>query len=122
MPVSRVFAAETMAFLDMIEAGETEVYMAVPRLVRASPALRGRLLVAFEHEAVELTAAIADDDDDLEAAAVIRALVWAHRVIQRAAMQRLLQGEDHATSPQDLRVEAERVYARLDLGLARYGG
>jgi AcrR family transcriptional regulator len=122
VPVSRVFAAETSAMLDLIEAGEIEAFTVVPRLVRTSPALRGRLLVAFEHEAVELTAAIAVDDDDLEAAAVIRALVWAHRVIQREAMKRLLQGEDHETIAKDLRLEAQRVYARLDLGLARYSG
>jgi AcrR family transcriptional regulator len=122
VPVSRLFAAETMAFLDMIEAGRSEVYMTVPRLVRASPALRARLLVAFEHEAVELTAAVSGDDDDLEAAAVIRALVWAHRVIQRVAMQRAMQGEDHVTIAEELRAEAVRVYARLDAGLARYGG
>src|SRR4051812_29108469 len=91
VPVSRLFAAETMAFLDMIEAGRTEVFMTVPRLVRSSPALRARLLVAFEHEAIELTAAVSDDEDDLEAAAVIRALVWAHRVIQRTAMKRAMQ-------------------------------
>src|SRR3954451_10785801 len=33
VPVSRIFAADTMAFLEMIEAGQTETYMVVPRLV-----------------------------------------------------------------------------------------
>ena len=33
---SRVFEAETMAFLDEIEAGEIDRMMAVPRLVRSS--------------------------------------------------------------------------------------
>jgi AcrR family transcriptional regulator len=122
VPVSRVFAAETMAYLDLIEAGEADTFTAVPRLVRASPALQGRLLVAFEHEAVELAAAISDDEDDLEAAAVIRALVWAHRVILRAAMKRLLEGDDPVAIAEELRIEAGRVYARLDSGLARYSG
>jgi hypothetical protein len=56
------------------------------------------------------------------AAAVVRALVWAQRVIQREAMKRLLAGEDHVTIAQELRAEAHRVFARLDLGLAGYAG
>jgi AcrR family transcriptional regulator len=122
VPVSRFFVAETTAFLDMVAAGRSDMYETVPRLVRASPALRGRLLVLFEHEAIELTAAISDGDDDLEAAAVIRALVWAQRMIQRTAMHRVALGEDHVAVAEDLRAEAERVYARLDAGLAGYGG
>src|SRR4051812_8127639 len=65
VPLTRVFEAETMAFLDGIEAGEIDALMAIPRLVRSSAALRGRLLLAWEHEAVELAAAISEDDDDL---------------------------------------------------------
>ena len=60
VPLSRVFAAETMAFLDMIEAGQTERTRSSRGSCAPRPALRGRLLVAFEHEAAELTAAIAD--------------------------------------------------------------
>jgi hypothetical protein len=36
-------------------------------------------------------------------------------------MRRLIAGEDPADVARDLRVEAERVYARLDEGLAAYG-
>ena len=46
-PLVRVFEAETMAFLDRIEAGRVERMMAVPRLVRSWPALRGRLMLGL---------------------------------------------------------------------------
>jgi AcrR family transcriptional regulator len=120
VPISRVFEAGTMAVLDMIEAGETDGFLTVPRLVRASPVLRGRLMLSWEHEAYKLAAAISDDDDDLVAAAAIRALVWAHRLVLRTAIRRLLQGDDPAAVANELRTEAQRVYARLDEGLARY--
>jgi AcrR family transcriptional regulator len=120
-PLSRVFLAETLRFLDAIEAGEVDRAMTVPRLVRSSPTLRGRLMLSWEREAATLTAAVTDDEDDLIAAAAVRSLVWANRVVFRAAMRRLIGGEDPAEVVRDLRLEAEHVYARLDLGLAGYG-
>jgi AcrR family transcriptional regulator len=120
-PLSHVFLAETLRFLDAIEAGEVDRAMTVPRLVRSSPALRGRLMLSWEHEAATLTAAVTDDEEDLIAAAAVRSLVWANRVVFRAAMRRLIGGEDPADVARDLRIEAERVYAQLDLGLAGYG-
>src|SRR4051794_21457787 len=93
VPLTRVFEDETMAFLDALAAGQIDALMTVPRLVRSSATLRGRLLLAWEHEAIELTAAISEDDDDLIAATVIRSLVWAHRLVFRAATRRMLQGE-----------------------------
>jgi AcrR family transcriptional regulator len=120
-PLSRIFLADTLRFLDAIEAGEVDRAMTVPRLVRSSPALRGRLMLSWELEAATLTAAVTDDDDDLIAAAVVRSLVWANRVVFRAAMRRLIADEDPAGVARDLRAEAERVSARLDLGLEGYG-
>ena len=120
VPLSRLFEAETMEFLDMSRRAIQEA-IAVPRVVRHSPALRDRLLLAWERESAVLIAAVTDEDD-LVAAAVVRALAWAHRLVFRAAMRRLLAGEDPLTVADELRVEAQRVYARLDLGLAGYGG
>jgi AcrR family transcriptional regulator len=120
-PIARVFEAETLRLLAAIEAGEIDRMMTVPRLVRSSPALLGRLMLHWEHEAGTLTAAVTDDADDLIAAAAVRSLVWAHRVVFRAAMKRLIQGDDPADVARELRIEAERVYAQLDGGLAVYG-
>jgi hypothetical protein len=78
-------------------------------------------MLAWEIEAGTLTRAVTDDEDDLIAAAAVRALLWAHRVVFRAAMRRLIAGEEPADVARDLRPEVERVYARLDLGLAGYG-
>ena len=121
MPIARVFEAETMRLLDEIESGELDRMMTVPRLVRSSPALLGRLMSAWEREAATLTAAVTDDADDLIAAAAVRSFVWAHRIVFRAATRRLIAGEAPADVARDLRIEAERVYAQLDRGLAGYG-
>jgi len=120
-PIARVFEAETMRLLAEIESGELDRMMTVPRLVRSSPALLGRLMSAWEREAAALTAAVTDDADDLIAAAAVRSLVWAHRIVFRAAMKRLIAGDEPAHVARELRVEAELVYAQLDRGLARYG-
>jgi len=120
-PIARVFEAQTMWLLDQIESGELDRMMTVPRLVRSSPALLGRLMSAWEQEAATLTAAVTDDADDLIAAAAVRSLVWAHRIVFRAAMRRLIAGDEPADVARDLRIEAERVYAQLDRGLAGYG-
>jgi len=120
-PIARVFEAETMRLLDEIESGELDRMMTVPRLVRSSPALLGRLMSAWEREAAALTAAVTDDADDLIAAAAVRSLLWAHRIVFRAAMKRLIAGDEPADVARDLRIEADRVYAQLDRGLAGYG-
>jgi hypothetical protein len=122
VPLSRVFEAETMEFLDQLESGEVEALMRVIRLVRSSPALRDRLLLSWEREAAVLVAAVTNEDEDFDlvAAVVVRSLVWAHRIVFRAAIGRLLEGEDPVSVAEALRVEAQRAYRRLDLGLAGY--
>jgi AcrR family transcriptional regulator len=122
VPLSRLFEGWTMDFLEELETGSIEQLIAVTTLVRNSPALRDRLLLAFEREAAVLVAAVSEDEDDLVAQAVVRALVWTHRVVFRTAIRRVLQGEDRAEVAADLRIQAQRAYARLDLGLAGYGG
>jgi AcrR family transcriptional regulator len=122
VPLIRVFEAETMAFLDALEDGPVESLLAVPRLVRTSQALRDRLLLAYEHEVSALVAAVTDDEDDLEAAAVVRALVWTGRLVFRTALRRIVSGEDPADVAADLREQASRAYARLGQGLDRYQG
>jgi AcrR family transcriptional regulator len=122
VPLSRLFEGWTMDFLEELETGSIEQLIAVTTLVRNSPALRDRLLLAFEREAAVLVAAVSEDEDDLVAQAVVRALVWTHRVVFRTAIRRVLQGENRAEVAADLRIQAQRAYARLDLGLAGYGG
>jgi AcrR family transcriptional regulator len=122
VPLSRVFEAETMAFLERLEDEPVEQLVAVPRLARSSPALRDRLLLAHEREAAALVAAVTDDEDDLEAATVVRALVWTGRLVFRTAIRRIVAGEDPADVAADLREQARRAYERLDRGLAGYAG
>ncbi len=122
VPLTRLFEGWTMEFLEELESGAIEQILAVTMLVRNSPALRDRLLLAFEREAAALVAAVSQDEDDLVAQAVVRALVWTHRVVFRTAIRRVLQGEDRADVAADLRIQAQRAYARLDQGIASYGG
>jgi AcrR family transcriptional regulator len=122
LPLSRVFEQWTMGFLDELESGSLERILAITMLVRRSPSLRDRLLLAFEREAAVLVAAVSDDEDDIVAQAVVRSLVWTHRVVFRTAVRRVLQGEDRAVVAADLRIQAHAAYERLDQGLARYGG
>jgi AcrR family transcriptional regulator len=122
VPLIRVFEADTMDFLDALEGGRVEQMLAVPRIVRGSRSLRDRLLLGWEQEAAVLLAAVTDDEDDLVAATVVRALVWTHRLVFRAAMRRVLAGEDPAEVAPDLREQALQAYARLDRGLGRYEG
>jgi AcrR family transcriptional regulator len=122
VPLSRVFEQETMGFLDEIGNGDVERLIALLRLIRSSPALRDRLLLGWEREAAVLVASVTDDESDLTAAVVVRSLGWAHRLVFRAAIGRLLAGDDPATVADDLRPQARAVYARLDAGLAGYGG
>jgi AcrR family transcriptional regulator len=122
VPLARVFEDETMAFLEQIDAGDVDRLLALLRLVRSSPALRDRLLLGWEREAGVLVAAVTEDESDLTAAVVVRSLVWAHRLVFRAAIGRLLAGDDPAEVAADLRLQARAVYARLELGLASYEG
>ena len=122
VPLIRVFEAETMALLDALEGGGAEHMLAVPRIVRGSRSLRDRLLLSWEREAAVLVAAVTDDEDDLVAGTVVRALVWTHRLVFRAAMRRVFAGEEPGEVAADLREQALHAYARLDRGLARYEG
>jgi AcrR family transcriptional regulator len=122
VPLIHVFEADTMEFLDRLEDGPTEQLLALPRLVRTSPALRDRLLLAYEQEAAALVAAVTDDQDDLVASAVVRALLWTSRLVFRTAMRRVWAGEDPADVAADLREQALHAYERLGRGLARYEG
>lgn len=118
--ISQVFEAHTMELLARIESGRFERMMTLPRLVRGSPALQSRLLTYWEQEAHELTLAVSEDYD-LVAATAVRSLAWAHRMIFRAAMMRLLAGEHPLTVVSELRSETRRVYSRLERGLAGFG-
>ena len=116
----QLFEAETLAWLDQLESGQVETLLAVPRVVRTSAALQARLLTYWEREAHELTVAV-NEDYDLVAATAVRSLAWAHRMIFRAAMKRLLAGEHPLTVAAELRLETRRVYSRLERGLAGFG-
>src|SRR3954470_11064263 len=96
VPLARLFEDQAMAFLEQIESGNVEGMLAVLRLVRTSPALRDGLHLRFEQEAAVLVAAVTEDESDLTAAVVVRALLWAHRIIFRVAINRLLDGENPA--------------------------
>jgi len=118
--ISQVFEAHTMELLTLIESGRFERMMTLPRLVQGSPALQSRLLSYWEQEAHELTLAVSEDYD-LVAATAVRSLAWAHRMVFRAAMMRLLAGEQPLTVVPELRLETRRVYSRLERGLAGFG-
>jgi hypothetical protein len=115
------FRQITDALLDAVERGEGEAIVAIPRLVRDSPALRDRLLVLWEQEAITLGPAIAEaaglPPDDLVAAVIARTLSWTHRLVFRATFTRLLAGEDPAAIAADLREQAKRAYDLLESGI-----
>ena len=115
------FRQMTDALLDAVERGEGEAIVAIPRLVRDSPALRDRLLVLWEQEAITLGPAIAEaaglPPDDLVAAVIARTLSWPHRLVFRATFTRLLAGEDPAAIAADLREQAKRAYDLLESGI-----
>jgi AcrR family transcriptional regulator len=102
----------TMRFIDQVDSGSVDAILAVPRLVAGSKSLRDRLFLAWEQEAAE---------DDLVAAVVARTLAWTHRVAFRAALRRLMAGDDQRAVAADLREEANRAYDLLERGLAGYG-
>jgi AcrR family transcriptional regulator len=119
------FRALTEAFLDHVERGPVETILAMPRLVRDSRALRDRVLLGWEEEAAMLAPVLAEaagePEDSIRAAAAARALAWAHRLVFRAAVRRLLAGEDPRAVAGALRQEAQRTYDLLERGLGGYG-
>jgi len=119
------FRAATMAFVDAVETGPVESIVAVPRLVAGSRALRNRLFLGWEEEATRLAPVVAEEagmaEGDLVPAVVARTLAWTHRLVFRAAFQRLLAGEDQVAVAADLREQARRAYETLEHGLAGYG-
>jgi AcrR family transcriptional regulator len=124
-PLVTAFRDFTMAFLDVVERGPVETIVARPRLVAHSKALRDRLFLGWEQEAATLSPVIAEEAGapvgDLVPAVVARALAWTHRLVFRAAFQRLLAGEDRREVAADLRKQARRAYDQLERGLAGYG-
>lgn len=118
------FRRWTNDFLDRVEHEPVETVLVIPRLVMQSEALRNRLFLGWEREAMVLTPVIAEEGralpGDLAPAVVARTLAWTHRTIFRAALHRLLADEDPARVAADLRVQAERAYDLLDNGLAGF--
>jgi AcrR family transcriptional regulator len=119
------FRRWTMDHLDRVEHEPVDSITAIPRLVMGSDALRNRLFIGWEQEAVLLGPVIAEQvggtDSELVPMIVARTLAWTHRLIFRAAFTRLLEGEDQAVVAAELRVEAQRAYDLLDQGLGGYG-
>jgi AcrR family transcriptional regulator len=119
------FRRWTMDHLDRVEHEPVDSITAIPRLVMGSDALRNRLFIGWEQEAVLLGPVIAEQvggsDSELVPTIVARTLAWTHRLIFRAAFTRLLEGEDQALVAAELRVEAQRAYDLLEQGLAGYG-
>jgi AcrR family transcriptional regulator len=124
-PLVKPFRDFTMAFLDVVERGPVETIVALPRLVAQSKALRDRLFLGWEREAATLSPVIAEEagasEGDLVPAVVARTLAWTHRIVFRAAFQRLLAGEDRGEVAADLRKQARRAYDQLEAGLRDYG-
>jgi AcrR family transcriptional regulator len=123
-PVVKVFRAHTEAMIDRLEASP-EDFVARPRLVMGSAALRGRLAGWWEHEAALLAPVIAEaagaDPNDVVPAVVARTLSWTHRTTFRAAFTRLLAGDEPELVARELRKQAAEAYDLLEGGLASYG-
>jgi AcrR family transcriptional regulator len=119
------FRRWTMDHLDRVEREPVDSITAIPRLVMGSDALRNRLFIGWEQEAVLLGPVIAEQvggsDSELVPMIVARTLAWTHRLIFRAAFTRLLEGEDQTVVAAELRVEAQRAYDLLEQGLGGYG-
>jgi AcrR family transcriptional regulator len=119
------FRQATLAFLDHVERDPVETTVTVPSLVMASQTLRDRLFVGWEREAEQFAPVIAAEtgaaEDDLVARVVARSLAWTNRLVFRAAVTRLIEGDDKRAVAADLRVEAARAYDQLETGLAGYG-
>jgi AcrR family transcriptional regulator len=119
-PLLEPFRRRTMGFLDQIERRPVDSVLVVPRIVMGSPALRERLSVGWEREAAALTPVIAEQaglpPDDLLAAVIVRSLSWTHLLVFRAAVTRLLDGEDKHAVVTSLRSDATRAYDQLERG------
>ena len=119
------FRAATLEFVERVDHDPVESIVAVPRLVAGSRALRNRLFLGWEEEATTLAPVIAEEtgalEGDLVPAVIARTLAWTHRLVFRAAFQRLLAGEDQRVVAADLRDQARRAYQALEQGLAGYG-
>jgi AcrR family transcriptional regulator len=119
------FRAASLDFVERVEHDPVESIVAIPRLVSQSRLLRDRLFLGWEQEAAALSPVIAEEtgaaEGDLVAAVVARTLAWTHRLVFRAAFQRLLAGEDQVAVAADLREQARRAYETLEQGLAGYG-
>ncbi|HEY6762372.1 MAG TPA: helix-turn-helix domain-containing protein [Baekduia sp.] len=124
-PVIEVFRVATLNLVDLIEHGDVEAFLAVPRMVRSSKTLRERLPISWEREAAALTPVVAEAagvaEDDVVAAIVARTLAWTNRMIFRRAFQGLMAGEDRRAVATRLRAETEQVYDQLAAGLGGYG-
>ena len=92
--------------------------LAAPALAGPPPAPRDDRLLDVPEVARRLAVS---EDYDLVAATAVRSLAWAHRMIFRAAMKRLLAGEHPLTVAAELRLETRRVYSRLERGLEGFG-
>ena len=123
--VVQPFRDASEALLATVESGPIETIVGVPRLVMGSKALRERLFLGWEQEAAALTPIVAEAagerDDSIAAASVARTLAWTHRLVFRAAVRRLLAGEDRRAVAAELREEARRAYDLLERGLGGYG-
>ena len=119
------FRAATLEFVERVDHDPVESIVAVPRLVAGSRALRNRLFLGWEEEATTLAPVIAEEtgalEGDLVPAVIARTLAWTHRLVFRAAFQRLIAGEDQHAVAADLRDQTRRAYEALEQGLAGYG-
>jgi len=124
-PVLEPFRRMTERLIVRIETAPVEQIVAVPRLVWASAALRERLFLAWEREAELLTPVVAEAAGvaatDLRAGVAARSLSWAHRLVFRAGLARLLAGDDRRAIAVDLREQAANAYALLAGGIAELG-
>src|SRR4029079_10946398 len=108
------FRAATLEFVERVERDPVASIVGIPRLVAQSRSLRDRLFLGWEQEAATLTPVIAEEtgaaDGDLVAAVIGRPPARTHRLVFRAAFQRLLAGEDQRAVAADLREQAHRAY------------
>jgi AcrR family transcriptional regulator len=119
------FRRQTEKLIARVELGPDPRIVAVPRLVAGSAVLRERLFIGWEREAALLTPVIAEETgsapNDLVPGVVARSLAWTHRLVFRAAFNRLIAGEDQRALAADLRTQADRAYDQLERGLRDYG-
>jgi AcrR family transcriptional regulator len=119
------FRRWTDGFLDRVAAGDVDDVITVAHLVRGSDALRNRLFLGWEEEAAWLAPVIAQaagaDARSAVPQVVARTLAWTHRQIFRAALVRLIAGDEPRRIARELRREARAAYDLLEGGLRDYG-